>query len=108
MIALLAELGEREDRTEHGGREGTFVREHKLAPSRHADFAWPEKRKAIEAWGRVHTAKYIVDRETVRAANERQVERAKQAGWDVIVLTDEDLRRENRDETRERVRLFLA
>ena len=105
---MIEELGERQDRSEYGGPAGTYRREHKLAPGRHADFAWPEKHKVIEAWGGVHTAKYFVEQEIVREANHRQVERAQAAGWDVMILTDEDLRRENWEETRERVRRFLA
>ncbi len=108
VMHLLAELGERQDRTEYGESSGTYLREHKLAPSRHADFAWPDRGKAIEAWGGVHTAKYFVERETVREANRRQVERAQQAGWEVMILTDEDMQAEKWDETRERVRRFLA
>jgi G:T-mismatch repair DNA endonuclease (very short patch repair protein) len=108
LISLLDHLGEREDRTEYGGQSGTYLREHKLAPSRHADFAWPDKHKAIEVWGGVHTAKYFVEQETVREANQRQIERAKAAGWEVMIVTDEDLRPGNRDDTRERVRRFLT
>ena len=108
VTRLLEELGEQEDRSEYGGQRGTFHREHKLAASRHADFAWPETHKAIEAWGGVHTAKYFVEQETVREANQKQIERAKAAGWEVMIVTDEDLRPENWDETRERVRRFLA
>jgi len=108
LISLFEELGEQEDRSEYGGQSGTFHREHKLAVSRHADFAWPEKHKAIEAWGGVHTAKYFVEQETVREANQKQIERAKAAGWEVMIVTDEDLRPGNWDETRERVQRFLA
>jgi G:T-mismatch repair DNA endonuclease (very short patch repair protein) len=108
MAQLLAGLGEREDRTEYGGAAGTYLREHRLAPSRHADFAWPEKNKAIEVWGGVHTNHFFVSQQRVREANERQVERAKAAGWELMVVADEELRPERWDETRERVRRFLA
>ncbi len=56
----------------------------------------------------MHTAKYFVEQETVREANQKQIERAHQAGWEVMIVTDEDLCPENRDETRERVRRFLG
>lgn len=107
-MRLLEELGEREDRTEYGGPAGTYLREHKIAPGRHADFAWLDKQKAIEAWGGVHTDEFFVRQDAVREANERQVERAQAAGWELMIVTAEDLRRENRDETRERIRDFLA
>ncbi len=108
VMNLLEELGERQDRTGYGESSGTYLREHKLAPSRHADFAWPDRGKAIEAWGGVHTAKYFVEQETVREANRRQIERAQQAGWEVMILTDEDLVPDRWEETRERVKDFLA
>jgi hypothetical protein len=56
----------------------------------------------------VHTAKYFVEQDTVREANQRQIERANAAGWEVMIVTDEDLRPGNRDDTRERVRRFLT
>lgn len=108
VVSMLGELGEREDRTEYGGRQGTYLREHKLAPSRHADFAWPDRQRAIEVWGGVHTDEFFVRRDAVLEANERQVERTRAAGWELMVVTAEDLRPESRDETRERVRRFLA
>ena len=108
MARLLGELGEREDRSEYGGARGTYVREHKLAPSRHADFAWPEERKAIEVWGGVHTSQFFGRQDRVREANERQVERAAAVGWRLLIVTDEELRGGRWGETRERVRRFLA
>ena len=44
----------------------------------------------------------------VEAANRRQVERAREAGWELEIVTDEDLRPDKWDETRERVGAFLA
>ncbi len=108
MIGMLEELGQRQDRAQYGGASGDYQREHKLAPSRHADFAWPEKNKAIEAWGGVHTSEFFVRQEKVQEANRQQVERARQAGWELMILTADDLRSENWDETRERVRRFLV
>ncbi|MBA2363354.1 MAG: hypothetical protein H0V86_07500 [Chloroflexia bacterium] len=108
MVRMLGEIGQREDRSEYGGAEGAYLREHKLAPSRHADFAWPDKQKAIEVWGGVHTRQFFVSQERVREANHRQIERAKAAGWEVMILRDEELARDRWEETRERVRRFLA
>ncbi len=108
MVRLLEDIGERQDRSEYGGARGTYLREHKLAPSRHADFAWPDREKAIDVWGGVHTRQFFVSQERVQLANERQIDRARAAGWQLMIVTDEELRRENWDETRERVRRFLA
>ncbi|MDP9352722.1 MAG: hypothetical protein M3P51_14455 [Chloroflexota bacterium] len=108
LMSMLEQMGQRQDRSEYGGQSGNYFREHKLAPSRHADFAWPDKHKAIEVWGGVHTEDHFVRQERVREANLRQIERAQAAGWEVMIVTDEDLRVEKWDETRERVRRFLA
>ncbi|MDP9382967.1 MAG: hypothetical protein M3Q29_23090 [Chloroflexota bacterium] len=108
MVRMLEEIGEREDRSEYGGARGTYLREHKLAPSRHADFAWPDRQKAIDVWGGVHTRQFFVRQERVQQANQRQIDRARAAGWKLMIVTDEQLRRDNWDETRERVRRFLA
>jgi len=59
-------------------------------------------------WGGVHTRQFFVSQERVREANERQIERAKVAGWEVMILRDEELARDRWEETRERVRQFLA
>ncbi len=108
VMHLLDELGERQDCTGYGESSATYLREHKLAPSRHADFAWPDKGKAIEAWGGVHTSRFFIEQERVQEENRRQIERAQAAGWEVMILRDEDLRRDRWEETRERVRRFLG
>ncbi|MDP9351201.1 MAG: hypothetical protein M3P51_06650 [Chloroflexota bacterium] len=108
MVRMLEELGQREDRSDYDGAAGTYLREHKLAPSRHADFAWPDKHKAIDVWGGVHTSQFFVRQERVQQANQRQIDRARAAGWELMIVTDEELRRDKWDETRERVRRFLA
>ena len=87
---------------------GTYHREHKPGPSKHADFAWPNQHKAIEVWGGVHILDHFVRQERVPEANQRQIDRAKAAGWQLMIVTDEDLRRDNRDQTRERVRGSLG
>ncbi len=107
VMRMLSELGQRPDRTDHGGTSGDYFREHKLGPKRHADFAWPEQRKAIEAWGGIHTARYPTGEEVIREQNARQVERAERAGYELMILRDEDLTPERWEETRERVRRFL-
>ncbi len=108
MVRLLEEIGEREDRTDYGGQLGTYLREHKLASSRHADFAWPDKQKAIDVWGGVHTRQFFVQQDRVQQANQRQIDRARAAGWELMIVRDEELGRERWDETRERVRRYLV
>lgn len=108
VMRMLEELGQRPDRTDRQGPQGDYFREHKLAPKRHADFAWPEQRKAIEAWGGIHTARYPTGEEVIREQNARQVERAQRAGYELMILRDEDLTPERWEETRERVRRFLG
>src|SRR5579884_1478676 len=54
MIALLAELGQR-DRVD-------YEREFKVAPRTHVDFAWPDGEKAvIEVYGGVHFGPFDAD-----------------------------------------------
>ncbi len=89
-------------------RSVQYLPDAPLAPLRHADFAWPDRNKAIEAWGGVHTARFFTDQEKVREENQRQVERAQAAGWEVMIVRDEDLTDHRWEETRERVRRFLA
>ncbi|MDP9352766.1 MAG: hypothetical protein M3P51_14680 [Chloroflexota bacterium] len=108
MVRMLGEIGHLEDRSEYGGARGAYHREHKLAPSRHADFAWPDKHKAIDVWGGVHTRQFFVSQERVREANQRQVERARAVGWQLMTETDEELTRDRWEETRARERRFLA
>ncbi len=90
-----------------GGSYWDMYQDRLHSPTRHADFAWPEQRRAIEVWGGVHTEDHFVRQERVREANTRQIERARAAGWEVMIITDKDLRRDNWEETRERVRGFL-
>jgi len=84
-------------------------REHKVAPRTHVDFAWPapERRQVIEVYGAVHFGPYF-DPSGERAAYDRaREERIKALGWEVLVVTHEDLRRENLDKTVGLVRQFL-
>jgi len=84
-------------------------REYKVAPRTHVDFAWPEpaRRQVIEVYGGVHFGPYF-DPCGERAAYDRaREERIKALGWEVLVVTHEDLRRENLDKTVDLVRQFL-
>ncbi len=105
---MLSELGQQPDRTDPGGTPGDYFREHKLGAMRHADFAWPEQHKAIVAWGGIHTARYPTGEEVIREQNALQVERAQRAGYELMILRDEDLTLERWEETRGRVRRFLG
>ena len=49
-----------------------------------------------------------MSQERVLEANQRQIERAIAAGWQLMIVMDEELTRDRWDETRERVRRFLA
>ncbi len=44
----------------------------------------------------------------IREQNARQVERAQRAGYELMILRDEDLTRDWWEQTRERVRRFLG
>ena len=84
-------------------------REYKVAPRTHVVFAWPEpaRRQVIEVYGGVHFGPYF-DPSGERAAYDRaREERIKGLGWEVLVVTHEDLRRENLDKTVDLVRQFL-
>jgi len=82
-------------------------REYKVAARTHVDFAWPARRQVIEVYGGVHFGPYF-DPSGERAAYDRaREERIKGWGWDVLVVTHEDLRHENLDKTVDLVRQFL-
>jgi len=84
-------------------------REYKVAPRTHVDVAWPEpaRRQVIEVYGGVHFGPYF-DPSGERAAYDRaREERITALGWEVLVVTHEDLRRENLDKTVDLVRQFL-
>jgi very-short-patch-repair endonuclease len=98
MVGLLNELGARE------GRD--YQREHKVAPGVYADFAWPERKLAVEVHGGAHQATYFLAK-GMEAREERRTETYAREGWTVHVVTDRDLR-EGRDQTRARVRAAIA
>jgi hypothetical protein len=100
MMKMLSDLGQvyRSD----------YTREHKVAPRTHVDFAWPRLGKALEVYGGVHFGAFF-NRDGVRAADDaRKVAAIRAAGWQVLVITSEDLLRGHWEATRERVRAFLT
>ncbi len=99
MMATLGALGQRE------GCE--YWREYPVGPGGpYADFAWPERKLAIEVIGTAHSAAFfqeqgLVEREARRmAVYERE-------GWRVRTVTWQELR-DRPDQTRERVQALLA
>jgi hypothetical protein len=59
-------------------------------------------------WGGDHTQDHFVRQERVREANQKQIDRAKAAGWQLMIGTDEELRSESWDETLDRVRRYVT
>ncbi len=98
MQGLLAELGAQE------GRD--YQREHKVAPGVYADFAWPERKVAVEVHGGAHQAAFFLER-GMPEREERRTAVYEREGWTVHVVTDRDLR-EGREGTRARMRETLA
>ena len=98
MQGLLAELGAQE------GRD--YQREHKVAPGVYADFAWPERKVAVEVHGGAHQAAFFLER-GLPEREERRTAVYEREGWTVHVVTDRDLR-EGREGTRARMRETLA
>jgi len=97
-IVLLDELGQRE------GRD--YFREYRVAPGVYADFAWPERKLAVEVHGSAHDAAFFL----ARGMAEREARRSvvyEEAGWMVRVVTERDLG-PDREHTRERLRETLA
>ncbi len=96
VMALLGDLGH--DYRNH------YTREHKVAPRTHVDFAWPlPLKRCIEVYGGVHFGP-LFDRDGLRAAADaRKITRVQDAGWQVLVLTSNDLTRQNWPATPERV-----
>ena len=98
MRGLLAELGVQE------GRD--YQREHKVAPGVYADFAWPDRKVAVEVHGGAHQATFFLER-GMPEREERRTAVYEREGWTVHVVTDRDLR-EGREDTRARMRETLA
>ena len=98
MVGLLKELGAEE------GRD--YQREHKVVPGVYADFAWPERKVAVEVHGGAHQAAFFLERGMPEREERRTAVYARE-GWTVQVVTDRDLR-EGREETRARMRATIA
>lgn len=97
-IALLDELGQRES--------VDYFREYRVASGVYADFAWPERRLAVEVHGSAHDAAFFL----AQGMAEREARRTavyEEAGWSVRVVTERDLGPE-RERTRERLREAVA
>ncbi len=93
-IALLDALGQRE------GQD--YFREYRVAPGIYADFAWPERKLAVEVHGSAHDAAFFL----ARGMAEREARRTaiyEQAGWSVRVVTEHDLGPDH-ERTRDRLR----
>jgi len=98
MVGLLKELGAEE------GRD--YQREHKVVPGVYADFAWPERKVAVEVHGGAHQAAFFLERGMPEREERRTAVYARE-GWAVHIVTDRDLR-EGREETRARMRATIA
>ncbi len=103
-MGLLAELGER--------YRADFQREHKItAPDgsyvTHVDFAWPADRLVLQMYGEVHYGAYF-NRDGQRSADDaRMVQRVESAGWEVLVVRDDELTRERWARTVDRIGAWL-
>jgi very-short-patch-repair endonuclease len=90
------------------GETVDYRREHKVAPSTHVDFAWPESRKALEVYGGIHRV-LAFDPDGHRAEREAaREERIRSAGWDLLIVTDRDLTARNWAATSDQVAAFLG
>ena len=84
-----------------------FDREVRVAPRTHVDFGWPNLR-AIEVHGGVHFGP-LFNKDGIRERKDAEKkERIERAGWEVLIVTNDDLRRDALPTTREFVRQFLG
>jgi len=91
-----------------GGEPVDYRREFKVAPSTHVDFAWPERGKALEVYGGVHRVPAF-DPDGTRAEREATREgRIREAGWELLTLTDRDLTARGWAATSDRIAAFLG
>ena len=105
MMKLLAGLGQGDLLA---GEAVDYQREHRVAPSTHVDFAWPDRRLALEVYGGAHRV-LAFDRDGMRAEREAvREERIRSAGWDLLIVTDRDLTARNWPTTSDRVASFLG
>lgn len=97
LIGLLRELGYEANRD--------YLREHKLEPGVYSDFAWPERKLAIEVHGSAHQAEFFLGNGML----EREIGRSEaydRKGWRVVVVTGDQLLDEMTT-TRERIQTLL-
>jgi very-short-patch-repair endonuclease len=103
MISVLAALGERygED----------YQREHKIKDSdwymTHVDFAFPADRLIIEVYGGVHREPLFDGTGTRVQDDARRVREIESVGWEVLVVHDYEMSRDNWLEAVEKVQRFL-
>lgn len=110
MVELLRRLGQ-EPRTERGGI-GDYERIYKGAPGVWVDNAWPDRMRAIEVWGGVHTREFrervAPERvEQAEARDARRLEMLQERGWTVKVVMAHELKGDRAEETERHVRNFL-
>ncbi len=96
---LIQELGER--------YKIDFDREVRVAPRTHVDFGWRGLRRAIEVHGGVHFGP-LFNKDGIRERKDAEKKgRIEGAGWEVLIVTNDDLRRDALPDTREFARQFL-
>ena len=104
VMQMLAELGQGDLLA---GEAVSYRREHKVAPSIHVDFAWPDVRKALEVYGGIHHV-LAIDPDGLRAQREAaREERIRDAGWSLLTVTDKDLTARNWAGTSDKLAAFL-
>lgn len=104
LMQMLAQLGQGDLLA---GDAVAYRREYKVAPSTHVDFAWPEQRKALEVYGGVHHV-LALDPDGTRAEREAAREaRIREAGWQLLTVTDRDLTARNWPATSDRLAAYL-
>ncbi len=99
MVAALAAAGER-----YGV---DYEREFKIAPSLHADFAWPEDRLVVEMYGGIHSREFFSRGGARENDDARRIGRIEALGWEVLVIDYRALSQERWAATVERVAAFL-
>jgi len=99
FMLLTQELGER--------YKIDFDREVRVAPRTHVDFGWPALWRTIEVHGGVHFGP-LFNKDGIRARKDAEKKgRIEGAGWEVLIVTTDDLRRDALPATREFARQFL-
>ena len=105
VMKMLAALGQGDLLA---GEQVDYQREFKVAPNTHVDFAWPAERKALEVYGGIHRV-LAFDHDGLRGDREAaREERIRTAGWELLIVTDQDLTARNWAITSDRVAAFLG